>query len=123
MTVAKRIQFGGTFRANEIIGPCLACMADESGTCLKSLPAYLAKLIGYDILPAIAALEGDGVSKSEVPRLLSHAETDAKRLISDCEAIRLRLKGGIKQEYEAMRQGQSHLIDLIDYTLALAKIK
>jgi hypothetical protein len=120
MTVATRIQIGGKFRASEIIGPC---MANERGTYLKSIPALLAELIGYYILPAIAALEGDGVSKSEVQRLLSHAETDAKRLIADCEAIRLRLKGGIKQEYDAMRQGQSHLIDLIDDALALAKIR
>ena len=97
-------------------------MTNERGTYLKSIPAYLAELIGYHILPAIGALEGDGVFKAEVQRLLSHAETDAKRLIADCEAIRLRLKGGIKQEYEAMRHDARQLIDLIDDALLLAKM-
>ena len=89
-------------------------------TYLKSIPGRLAELIGYKILPAIAALEGDGVPKAVVQHLLSRAETDAKRLIADCEAARLRLLGGITQEYDAMRQGQSHLIDLIDDALLLA---
>lgn len=115
--VAKRIRTGDKFGVNESIGPC---MANERGTYLKSIPARLAELIGYFILPAIAALEGDGLPKVVVQNLISRAETDAKRLIADCEATRLRLKGGIKQEYDAMRQGQSHLIDLIDDALLLA---
>ena len=119
VTVAKRVRTGGKFGETENLGPC---MADERGTYLKGIPAQLAELLGYTILPAIAALEGDGVPKAEVQRLLIRAETDAQRLINDCEALRLRLKGGIKQEYDAMRQGQSHLIDLIDDALALAKI-
>ena len=82
MTVAKRIRTGGKFHANESIG---SCMAQERGAYLKSILARLAELIGYNILPAIAALEGYGVPKAEVQRLLSRAENAAKRLITDCE--------------------------------------
>ena len=118
-TIAKRVRTGGKFGETENLGPC---MANERGTYLKGIPARLAELLGYTILPAIAALAGDGVPKAEVQRLLIRAETDAQRLINDCEALRLRLNAGIKHEYDAMRQGQSHLIDLIDDALALAKI-
>ena len=110
-TIAERVRTGGKFGETENLGPC---MATERGAYLKGIPAQLAELLGYTILPAIAALEGDGVPKAEVQRLLSRAETDAQRLIDECEALRLRLKGGIEREYRAMRQHEGELLRLLD---------
>lgn len=110
-TIADRVRAGVKFGQDENLGPC---MAHERGAYLKSIPSRLADLIGNKILPAIAALEGDGVPKAEVERLLSHAETDAQRVLAECEALRLRLKGGIKHEYDAMRRGESELLGLLD---------
>lgn len=109
-SIADRVRAGSKFSETENLGPC---MAIERGTYLKSIPAQLAELLGYTILPAIAALEGDGVPKAEAQRLLSRAETDAQRLIDDSEALRLSLKAGIKNEYEAMRRGESPLLVLL----------
>jgi hypothetical protein len=117
-TIEARVRNGGTFGEAENLGPC---MAVNRGPYLKGIPGRLARLIGYDILPAIAALDGDGVPKEEVQRLLRQAETVAQRLLDDCEAARLRLKGGIKHEYEAMKRGQSHLLGLLDAFAALTK--
>ena len=119
-TIAKRVHAGGKFGETENLGPC---MATGRGAYLKGIPAQLAELLGYTILPAIAALEGDGVPTAEVQRLLIRAETDAQRLINDCEALRLRLKGGIKQEYDAMRRGDSALLELLDAVKALASLR
>ena len=110
-TIGERVRTGGKFGINENLGPC---MAPDRGTYLKSIPARLAERIGYDILPGIAALEGDGVPKAEVQRLVRRAETDAQRLIAECEALRLRLKGGIEYEYRAMRQNEGELLRLLD---------
>jgi hypothetical protein len=118
VTVAERVRTGGKFGETESLGPC---MANERGTYLKGLPDRLAKLVGHDILPATAALEGDGLPRAEVQRLLSRAETDAQRLIDDCEALRLNLKNGIKHEYDAMRRGESELLSLLDGIKALAQ--
>jgi hypothetical protein len=109
-TIAERVRAGEKFEQDENLGPC---MATERGAYLKGIPAQLAELLGYTILPAIAALEGDGVPKAEVERLMSRAETDAQRLIDACEALRLSLKGGIKHEYDAMRRGESELLRLL----------
>jgi hypothetical protein len=117
-TITERVRRGDKFGETENLGPCMAC---DRGTYLKSIPVQLAELLGYTILPAIAALEGDGVPKAEVQRLLSRAETDAQRLIDECEALRLSLKAGIKHEYEAMRRGESELLRLLDRVLGLAK--
>lgn len=56
-------------------------------------------------------------------RLLSRAETDALRLLADCEAARLRLKGGIKRENETMRRGESGLLPLLDDARSLAALR
>lgn len=112
-TITERVRTGGKFAQDENLGPC---MAYERGTYLKGIPAQLAELLGYTILPGIAALERDGVPKAEVQRLLSRAESDAQRLQDECEAVRLRLTGRIKDEYDAMRRGESELLRLLDGT-------
>lgn len=117
-SIADRVRRGDKFGETENLGPC---MASERGAYLKGIPTQLAELLGYTILPAIAALEGDGVPKAEVQRLLSRAETDARRLLADCEAVRARLKGGIDREYRTMRRGESELLGLLDRALGLAK--
>lgn len=98
-------------------------MAYERATYLKSIPTRLAHLIGHTILPGLAALEGDGVPKAEVQRLLSRAETDAPRLLAHCEAARIRLKGGIKHEYIAMRRGESGLLPVLDDARSLTALR
>jgi hypothetical protein len=98
-------------------------MAYERGSYLKSIPVRLAELVGHKVLPGIAALEGDGIPRAEVIRLKHRAEIDAHQLPADCEAARLRLKGGILQEYAAMRRGKSYLSKLISDASALATYK
>lgn len=115
-TIAERLRAGGTFSETENLGPC---MANERGTYLKSIPTHLAELLGKTILPAIAALEGDGVPKTEVQRLLRRAESDAQRLLAECEAVRLRLKAGIGSEYDAMKRGEGAISALMNTAIML----
>jgi len=44
-------------------------------------------------------------------------------LLADCEAARLRLKGGIKRENETMRRGESGLLPLLDDARSLAALR
>ncbi len=80
---------------------------------LKSVPCQLAEKLGYDILPAIAALTADGVPKTVLAAELKLAQATANQLLKDCEVQRVRLKGGIKDEYAAIKSGQSELYDLL----------
>jgi hypothetical protein len=117
--ITERTQGGSGFGEAENLG---SCMSYERGAFLKELPKKVAELVGYHILPSIAALEGDGVPKADVHRLLSRAETDAQRLIAECEAAGVRLMGGIDREYRMMRQGKSHLYGLLEDAGALAQL-
>jgi uncharacterized protein YhaN len=118
-TITERVRTGSKFGTDENLGSCMSC---ERGAFLKELPQKVAELVGYHILPGIAALEGDGVKKAEVQGLLSRAETEAQRLIAGCEALRLRLKDGIEHEYRAMRQRESQLYGLLEDARALAQL-
>lgn len=94
------------------IGVC--CTTDDKGNWLKTLPAEVAEMLGYDILPAIAALRGEeGVAETDVAAELATARARADQLLNRCEAQRVRLKGGIKAEYPAIKSGQSELYALL----------
>ena len=66
------------------------CMSDETEDWLRGLPEQIADLLGCNILPAIAALGGDGVGRDEVDNRLDVANLRAKSLLKACEALRVR---------------------------------
>lgn len=99
-------------RPGSSLGPC--CTTDDKAYWLKNLPEHVAQKLGYNILPAIAALaEEDGIAETDVARELADARVSADQILDQCEAQRVRLKGGIKAEYPAIKSGQSELYDLL----------
>lgn len=120
LTITERLRTGTGFESAESLGPC---MSSERGSYLKSIPERLARLIAYKILPGIAALEGDGIAKTEVERLMNRAYSIVWQLIAECEAVRLHLKTSINREYNAMRRGESPLIRLLVDAMALTEVK
>ena len=80
---------------------------------IKSIPAQVAELLGYNILPAIAALTNDGLSKRDTDATLAIANGMAKALLKDCERQESRLKGGISAEYDMMKTGYSEVHGLL----------
>ena len=92
----------------------LCCTTDDKGYWLKNLPKQVAVGLGYDILPAIAALAAEeGIAETDVAAELATARVSADQILDQCEAQRGRLKGGIKAEYPAIKSGQSELYDLL----------
>jgi hypothetical protein len=109
-TITERTRGGSGFGEAENLG---SCMSYERGAFLTELPKKVAELVGYHILPGIAALGGDSVRKADVQKLLSRAETDAQRLLIACDVEQRRLEAGIQSEYRFMRHGSSPLTGLI----------
>lgn len=101
----------GSVRSGSALGPC--CTTDDKAVWLKCVPDQVAEMLGYDILPAIAALTADGVPKTVLAAELKLAQATANQLLKDCEVQRVRLKRGIKGEYAAIKSGQSELYDLL----------
>jgi len=102
----------GSVRSGSALGPC--CTTDDKADWIKKLPKKVAEMLGYDILPATAALAAEeGVAETDVAAELANAQARTDELLMECEAQRNRLKGGIKTEYAAMKSGHSELYVLL----------
>ena len=99
------------FYKGQILGHC--CTTDDKAVWIKSIPAKVAELLGYDILPAIAALTNDGLSKRDTDTAFDTAKQRAEALLEDCERQESRLKGGISAEYDMMKTGYSEVHGLL----------
>ena len=95
------------------------CLPHGVAKWLKNVPLIAAWGMGYDLLPAFAALRFDGVNvnllKSESPRLKARVNA----LLRNLEATRMKLNSGVKIEYRAMRRGSSLLEPLLGDALAI----
>ena len=111
---------GITGRAKHKVGQSLgSCTTDDKAHFLKGLPKAIASSLGGTILPGIAALDGDGVSKATVQSLTTSAKRDVQALLEACDMVHSILKARIQREYDAMRHGGSYALDLLDRALAL----
>lgn len=97
------------------------CASEERGTQLKRFPRHVADILGRKILPGIAALHADGVSKAEVRHLTKAAKAQATTILQECEAVRALLRGGIEIEYDALKDDRSHLLPLIKAAESVAQ--
>ena len=102
----------GSVRSGSALGPC--CTTDDKADWIKKLPKKVAEMLGYDILPATAALAAEeGVAETDVAAELATARARADQLVDQCEAQRVRLKRGVKAEYPEIKSGQSELYVLL----------
>jgi hypothetical protein len=118
--VSERIWSGDSFRHNDCLGPC---MANELEEYLESIPARLAHLIGHEILPGIAALEGDGVARAKAKQLQLSAKQNAQRLVANCETARLNLGASMGREQHEVLQSINALAILLAGARALASLR
>lgn len=108
--IGDKIKSGDKFGEYEEL---YGCLGHERGRYLKRMPKSIADLLGSKIVPGIAKLAADGVPPAEAGRAYRRAESDVQQLLGDCEAVHELLRQGISHEYFAMRQGESHLLDLL----------
>ena len=92
------------------------CTTDDKATYLKGIPESIARLFGKDVLPSIKALGADGLTRREIASELEIATYKTRSLLEECELQHQRLRGGIKDEYEAIKSGYSELYALLKDT-------
>ncbi len=101
--------------------PLGGCTTDDKAIYLKRIPTTLAKMFGYDVLPAIAALTGDGVPQHNVRQALGQIQRRVEYLLDECDVQHASLKKDIKAEYENMKAGYSELYGLLTDALDLVR--
>ncbi len=65
------------------------------------------------MLPSIKALGPDGLGEDEIKIELQIAETRTQDFLDECDIQRRRLRGGVKAEYQSIKNGYSELFALL----------
>ena len=111
--------------AGDLLG---CCTIEDKAAWLKSLPKGIAACLGYDVLPAIDALTGDGVSGSVLRPVANGARSRAESIVQECDIIDGLIRISVDLEYQAMRRNGSNLgvpivdvMNLITSALSLAE--
>lgn len=95
---------------------------EGAATWIKGVPESIARNLGYTILPAVEALAGDGLTRSQVNALSRYARCCAADLVQNCDTIRKLLRtGGIELEYGRMRNGDSLVEPLVQQAHSLVE--
>ena len=103
----------------QMLGHC--CNTDDKDDWLKTVPLHVADILGSQILPAIAALTGDGIAKTDVADEVSSAKGCAEKLLQDCETQYARLQSEIEREYRKMKTGYSDVYGLLNDADSIAR--
>ena len=88
------------------------CAPHETSIWLKWRPTEIAYRMGYDIVPAIDALKGDGVDEYTIEKIKRKFIPEIEELIDDCDALYDVIKKNIYYEYDNFKKGYSELRDL-----------
>lgn len=64
------------------------CLDYESTLWVKTVPTLIADKLGYYVMPAVEALEGDGFTRKEVTSLTAECHEIITALLADAETVR-----------------------------------
>ncbi len=85
----------------------LGCTVDDRSTWLKHTPLNVAEGLGYEVVPGIGALLGDGVSLTTVNNIKAKVLPEINQLVVDCDEVRDQISKSIKVEYRCWQQQNS----------------
>ena len=92
---------------NETLGGFLAW---ETPDRLRQIPTMLAEIAGYEVLPGLQALTGDGVPQSLVATKTRLLEPFMDQFIAECDEVHNQLKAPLQREYYKLAAGESELV-------------
>lgn len=90
------------------------CTSEDCANWLKGVTNTIADLMGYNVLPAIDALVGDGISNADAEQIKSKVFHRINELVWACDSAQRVLKQGISVEYGNFKRGDSILAGLAD---------
>jgi hypothetical protein len=97
------------------------CAPYETSIWLKWRPTEISYRMGYDVVPAIDALKGDGVDQNTIERIKRKFIPEIEELIDDCDALYDVIKKNIYYEYDNFKKGYSELRDLHDRAIDITQ--
>jgi hypothetical protein len=96
------------------------CTTEDKSIWLKDLPGNLAEELGYNLIPAIQALNVEGVPEAAIDCFIQSIKADVCQLLKDCGALQADTGLSVKREYARMKVGCSEMLRICNEALAIA---
>lgn len=96
------------------------CTTEDKSIWLKDLPGNLANELGYNLIPAIQALNVEGVSEATIDSFIQSIKEDVCQLLKDCGTLQTDTDLSIKGEYARMKAGCSEMLRICNDALVIA---
>ena len=96
-----------------------SCTNEDKAYWLRDVPTNVAYKVGYEIIPALRALEFDGVPKAQSGNAARLIESAIPPRLVQWDQLRNTYKNRIASEYARMRNGQSNALLIVDDALSL----
>ena len=97
------------------------CVSWDKYRWIKEVPNAVAWRLGYEVLPGLAALTGDGVSQAKINACYPTLKRDVIALLPRLEIARQAITKNIGYEYRLMRLGTPMLRPLVEEAIGLTE--
>jgi hypothetical protein len=97
------------------------CTTDDIYVWVRSIPAHIAWVLGYKVLPGLEASTADGADPHNVNQLKSYLRPHVENLLSDLESLRLEMRRSVKPEYDRIDAGESEVQYLVRRAIGLTE--
>lgn len=96
------------------------CTTEDKSIWLKDLPGNLACELGENLIPALQALNVEGVPEATIDRFIQSIKGDVCQLLKDCGALQTDTSLTVKREYARMEAGCSEMLRICNDALVIA---
>lgn len=96
------------------------CTSADKDIWLAALPSNLADELGFNLIPAIAALSVEGVPEPAIESFAQSINSSVQQLLDDCDAVQAAISNSIAEEYARMKRGQSSMLGICNDALQIA---
>ena len=96
------------------------CTTEDKAVWLKDLPGNLARELGENLIPAVQALNVEGVPEAAINGFVQSVKGKVCQLLKDCDAMQTETGHSVQGEYARMKAGWSEMLRICHEALAIA---
>ena len=115
--IISMVSSGETHSVPILLG---GCTTEDKAKWLKSLPGDLARELGENLIPAVQALNVEGVPEAAINGFVQSIKGKVCQLLKDCDAMQTETGQSIKSEYARMKAGCSEMLRICQHALDVA---
>jgi len=111
------VSSGETYSVPILLG---GCTTEDKAVWLKDLPGNLARELGENLIPAVQALNVEGVPEAAINGFVQSVKGKVCQLLKDCDAMQTETGHSVQGEYARMKAGWSEMLRICHEALAIA---